>query len=136
MQLKPEAGESLPCKRPAIPPYRKPTRLAAVYTCIGHGKRIVSNLRSGNIGQENPFPAHLLYQRLNLGVLELDDLLLPAVDPAGQDQEEELPRVEDEIHGSPVCHCRISLEIGLADGLRSEDGGRRKSRSIGYLQGD
>jgi hypothetical protein len=86
------------------------------------------------IGQENPFPAHLLYQGLDLGVLEFDDFLLAAVDPAGEDEEEELPRVEDEIHGSPVYHGRFSLEIGLADGLRSEDGGLRKSRSIGYLQ--
>ena len=43
------------------------------------------------IGEENPFPAHLLYQRLNLGVLELDDFLLLTVHPAGQDEQEELP---------------------------------------------
>ena len=41
---------------------------------------------------------------------------------------------EDEVHGSPVYHGRISLETGLADRLRSGDGGLRKSRSIGYLQ--
>jgi len=43
------------------------------------------------IGQDNPFAAHLLYQRLDLGVLELDDFLLLTVYPAGQDEEEELP---------------------------------------------
>ena len=35
------------------------------------------------IGQEDAFPSHLVHQGLDLGVLELDDLLLPPVDPAG-----------------------------------------------------
>jgi len=43
------------------------------------------------IGQENSSSFHLAHQRLDLGVLELDDFLLPTVHPAGQDEEEELP---------------------------------------------
>ena len=43
------------------------------------------------ISQENPFSAHLVHQGPDLGVLEFDDLQLPAVDPAGENEEEELP---------------------------------------------
>jgi len=56
------------------------------------------------IGKQNPFPAHLVQERLDLGVLELDDLLLLSVDPAGEDEEEELPGLEDEIHWTPLYH--------------------------------
>jgi len=86
------------------------------------------------ISKQDSFPAHLVQQGLDLSVLELDDFPLPTVDPAGEDQEEELPRVEDEIHGSPVYHGPTRLEMGLADGLRSEDAGLSKSNGIGYLQ--
>ena len=50
------------------------------------------------IGQEDAFPSHLVHKRLDLGVLEFDDLLLPAVDPTGEYQEEKLPGAEDETH--------------------------------------
>ena len=43
------------------------------------------------VGQEDAFPAQLVHQGPDLGVLELDDLQLPAVDPAGENEEEELP---------------------------------------------
>ena len=39
------------------------------------------------IGQEDPLPPHLVHQDPDLGVLELDNLLLPAVDQSGQYQE-------------------------------------------------
>ncbi len=52
------------------------------------------------IGEEDPPPAHLLHEGPDLGVLEVDDLLLLAVDQSRQDQEEELPGVEDETHGA------------------------------------
>jgi hypothetical protein len=51
------------------------------------------------ICEEDSPPAHLVHERSDLGVLELDDLLLPAVHQSGQNQEEELPGVEDETHG-------------------------------------
>ena len=34
------------------------------------------------VREQDAFPAELLQQRLDLGVLELDDLLLPLIDPA------------------------------------------------------
>ena len=43
------------------------------------------------IGQEDAFPSHLVQQDLDLGILKLDDLLLLAIDPAAQNQKEELP---------------------------------------------
>ena len=63
---------------------------------LGHGPAAQDLALDGQnpplvIGKENPFPSHLVHQGLDLGVLELDDFLLPAVDPAGEDEEEELP---------------------------------------------
>ena len=39
---------------------------------------------------------------MNRCPVELDDLLLLAMDPANEDHEKELPRLKDEVHGSPV----------------------------------
>ena len=50
------------------------------------------------IGQKDPFLAKLLEESLNLGVLKLDDPLLPLVDPGRQRDKHHLPRMQDEAH--------------------------------------
>jgi hypothetical protein len=52
------------------------------------------------VGEEDPFSAYLVHQSPDLRVLELDNFLLLAVHQSRQDQEEELPGVEDETHGT------------------------------------
>jgi hypothetical protein len=37
--------------------------------------------------------------------LELNDLLLLSVDPAGEDEEEQLPGLEDELHSDSVTNA-------------------------------
>ena len=76
-------------------------------------------------GQESPLvvgqdyaPLPLLFEeRLDLGVLELDDLLLPLVDPSGHRDKQQLPGLKDEAHDrlagetgkpSPCCPNRHS----------------------------
>ena len=51
------------------------------------------------IGEENPFSSQLFHERSNLGVLKLNDLLLPTIHPAGENQEEEVPWSEHGVHG-------------------------------------
>ena len=51
------------------------------------------------IGEENPFSSLLFHESLDLGVLELDDLLLPTIHPAGENQQDEVPWSEDGVHG-------------------------------------
>ncbi len=43
------------------------------------------------IGEEDPFSSHLCHESLDLGVLEFDDLLLPTIHPAGENQQDEVP---------------------------------------------
>ncbi len=50
------------------------------------------------VGEEDALAAHLIDEDPDLGVLELDDLLLLAVDPARAYQEEKLPGTEDDVH--------------------------------------
>lgn len=44
-------------------------------------------------------PVHLL-KYFDLGTQVIDCLLLLTIDPAGQNRKEELPRLEDEVHGA------------------------------------
>ncbi len=48
--------------------------------------------------EQDAFLAKLLLEHLVFGAEVLDDLLLLAVDPAGKDEEEQLPGLEDEVH--------------------------------------
>jgi hypothetical protein len=60
------------------------------------------------------------YGRSNLTLWEIfDDFLLLAVDPAGQDGEQELPGLEDEVHGGPDAKVGTSKASGLKEGLSS-----------------
>jgi hypothetical protein len=58
----------------------------------------------------------------NVRAQVVDDLLLLAIDPACQDEEQKLPRLQDEVQGSPedpgeirksaVCRMGSGLSIG------------------------
>jgi hypothetical protein len=56
-----------------------------------------------SVVEEETFASYLAHKASNLGVLGLDDLLLFTVHPASQDEEEKLPRLEDEIHQGDVA---------------------------------
>ena len=53
------------------------------------------------IGQQYSFLAVRIEQSHNLGILKLDDFLLSAVDHAGEDGQQQLPRLQNEAHGMP-----------------------------------
>ena len=55
------------------------------------------------IGEQDAFLALGLHQGNDLIVLELDHFLLPVVNPAGEDGQEELPRLQNEAHGCSGC---------------------------------
>jgi hypothetical protein len=55
----------------------------------------------------------------------VDDFLLLAVAPAGQDADQELPGLEDEVHGGPDAAAATSIASGLEDGLASAWTSRR-----------
>ena len=58
------------------------------------------------VTEENLFPAHLLHQHSDLGILEFNDLLLLAIDPACENQEKELPRLQNKSHESLILKKR------------------------------
>ena len=51
------------------------------------------------IGQKKPLLPLCLHQGFDLQSVELDDLLLLAMDPADEHNKEELPGLQDEAHG-------------------------------------
>ena len=53
-------------------------------------------------------PTKRLSQRLDLGILRLDNLLLPLVDPACESGEENVPGRENEVHVVSGCVSRMS----------------------------
>ena len=57
------------------------------------------------ISEQNPLAAHLLHEGLDLSVLEFDDVLLPAVDPTGENEKKQLPGLEDESHPDSVTNA-------------------------------
>jgi hypothetical protein len=59
-----------------------------------------------------PLP-QFLSEYLVLGPEVINGLLLLVVDPAGEDEMEQLPRLKNEVHGGPVA----VEENGLASGL-------------------
>ena len=50
------------------------------------------------IVEQSPLVAKLLLEHLVLGSQILDHLLLLTIDPAGEDDEAELPRLKNEVH--------------------------------------
>jgi hypothetical protein len=63
------------------------------------GRITCTSRPNGLQSEENPGLAEFIFEDLVLGAELLDDFLLLAVDPAGQDGEEELPGLENEVHG-------------------------------------
>ena len=53
------------------------------------------------IGEQDAFLTELLFQHPVLGAQVLEDFLLMPVDPAGEDQEQQLPRLQNRLHISP-----------------------------------
>ena len=51
------------------------------------------------VGEDDPALAEFFFEDLVLGAEVFDDFLLLAVAPAGQDGEQELPGLENEVHG-------------------------------------
>jgi hypothetical protein len=51
--------------------------------------------------EQNPSLAERFLEELVLGAEGLDDFLLPPIHSGRQDEEKELPRLEDEFHCSP-----------------------------------
>ena len=54
------------------------------------------------IGQQQPSLPLCLHHGFKFHLVELDDLLLLAVDPGGQDDEQDLPGLQDEAHGQTI----------------------------------
>jgi len=78
------------------------------------------------IAEQDPFPADLLQQHLDLGPLKLNDLLLVPIDPAGKDDDEQLPGLKEDVHDSPdvdLESVRHPVRIGVCQpagsGLRT-----------------
>ena len=70
------------------------------------------------VGKENPFSTHLLHQHSNLGILKSDDLLLAAVHPAGEDQIEQLPGLDDKSYGIATTNERKNVRGSLIKEVR------------------
>jgi hypothetical protein len=51
-----------------------------------------------------PLPS--LFLRTSISVLEVYDLLLQLVHPAGEEHQQESPRLESEVHDSPVLRSK------------------------------
>ena len=57
----------------------------------------------------------LFQQRLNLRILKLDDLLLALIHPRRDQEERQLPRLQDELHGVPIITRKISTTSRIVD---------------------
>jgi hypothetical protein len=66
------------------------------------------------IAEKNSLPAQLLFEDLILGDQVFDDLLLLPVEPAGQNNQQQLPGMQNQAHGSPDAD---DGEKTLASGL-------------------
>jgi len=87
------------------------------------------------ISEDDPALAEFFFEDLVLGARIFNDFLLLTVAPAGQDGEQELPGLEDEVHGGSDAAAATSIASGLEDGLPSAPTGRwprsRKPRGLG-----
>ena len=83
------------------------------------------------------FLAELLFKHLVLGAQVLEDFLLMPVDPVGEDQEQQLPRLQDRLHISPDIVNKVEasgISGCLSTAGRSVGAVRRKSRKFRDLQ--
>jgi hypothetical protein len=55
------------------------------------------------VGQQDALLPQDLHEGNDLGVLKLDDLLLPVMNPAGQDGKQQLPGLQNVVHGISGC---------------------------------
>jgi hypothetical protein len=69
------------------------------------------------VGEENSALAEFFFEDLVSGAEIFDDFLMLTVAPAGQDGEQELPGLEDEVHGGPDADVATSIASGLEGGL-------------------
>ncbi len=53
------------------------------------------------VGQQKPFLPLCIHHGFELRLIELDDLLLLAMDPTRKNHEKKLPGLQDEAHGQP-----------------------------------
>jgi hypothetical protein len=84
---------------------------------LGHKTGILET--NGLPSEEDPVLAEFFFEDLILGTEALDDFSLTAVAPAGKDGDQELPGLEDEVHGGPDAGAATSIASGLEDGLSS-----------------
>ena len=63
--------------------------------------------------QPNPSPSLSFLDHLDFSQEEVNDGLLLAIEPAGQDHDEQLPKLEDETHGA--------TGVGVGEWDRIED---------------
>jgi hypothetical protein len=90
------------------------------------------------VGQEDSPFAEFFFEDLVHGAEVFDDILVLAIDPTGQDDEQELPGLEDEVHGGPDAAAGQSLASVREDGPSMGRTGSwersRKPRPRGQLQ--
>jgi hypothetical protein len=65
--------------------------------------------------EQNAALAEYFSKYLVLGPEVIIDLLLPLVDPTGEDEMEEMPRLKNEVHGWTRCCGGRSLSIGSGE---------------------
>jgi len=68
------------------------------------------------IGKQDASLAEFFFQPLVLGAQVFEDFLLMPVDPAGEDQEQQLPRLQNRLHISPDIVRKVE-ESGIRGGL-------------------
>ena len=79
--------------------------------------------------EEETLTSHLIHQDFNLGVLEVDNLLLLTVHPANQDQKEDMPGLKDEIHPWSVANRSLGGQRFPVDWKTGWSKGRLRTRS-------
>jgi hypothetical protein len=64
------------------------------------------------IAKQNPFLTEFFSEHFIFGLQIINNILLFAVDPPGQDEEEQLPRLQNEVHISPDAGLAKKNSIG------------------------
>ena len=71
------------------------------------------------VAEKNSAFAEFFFENLALGPQAFDDFLLLTVAPAGEEGEEELPRLEDEVPSRPDAVWGTTIASGLEEDLSS-----------------
>ena len=90
------------------------------------------------IGEQVSLLAELFHERFDLKLLKVIDLLLVAIVIAGQNHKQQLPRLQNEVHGVPIQaihgarktlpYCPISC-MSIADVVRDSVAPQPKKRT-------